>query len=75
LNGQPPSKEWGTKGGQNKPYKGKAYQVTTQQGAEKGLDSTDLNKEEVEKLRNFLAALEKPSGTPPLTFTKGMHAS
>ena len=63
LNAKPPSKEWGTKGGQNKPCKGQAYQVIAQQGAEKGLDSTNLNEEEVEKSRNFLAALKKPSGT------------
>ena len=37
--------------------------MTAQQGEEKDPESTDLNKEEVGKLRNFLAALEKPSGT------------
>ena len=43
--------------------KGQAHQVTSQQGEEKGLESKDFNKEEIEKLQNFLAALEKPSST------------
>lgn len=58
LNGKPPSKEWGSHGGQQRPQ---AHMV------EKALEPSGvggLNDEEIHKLKTLLGSLEKPAGPP-----------
>ncbi|KAJ4712334.1 hypothetical protein OWV82_014593 [Melia azedarach] len=56
------SKDWGYKGGQQR-NQGQAHLTTTHQGEEKAQDQREFNKEEIEKLKNLLVTLEKPTGT------------
>ena len=72
LNGKPPSREWGNRGGQQRPQAHMAEQPKTEENS-----TTDrFNSEEMEKLRSLLGSLNKPtrtcflalSSTPPLSF-------
>ena len=77
LNGKPPSREWGDRGGQHKPQ----AQMVEQPKTEENSATEGFNNEEIEKLKSLLESLEKPfgactlalSGKPPFSFC--MNAS
>ena len=72
LNGKPPSREWGNRGGQQRPQAHMAKQPKTEENSAIG----GFNNEEMEKLRSLLGSLDKPtgacslvlSGTPSFSF-------
>lgn len=61
LHCKPPSKEWGYRGGQQK-NQGQANLTKNKSSQEKPREHSELNKEEIDRLRGLLGSLEKPSG-------------
>ena len=62
----PPSWEWGQKGGPKKGG-GQGQAHTANVGHSK--EVVQLNHEEIERVRSFLSKLEEPTGTCPLTYS------
>lgn len=58
LHGKPPSREWGSRGQQ----KTQVHLATEQAKEERKSELEELNGEEIGRLRNLLASLNKPSG-------------
>ncbi|KAG0453892.1 hypothetical protein HPP92_025196 [Vanilla planifolia] len=71
LNGKPPSHEWGTRGGQSRPQtymtdppRPQAHMVEQPKNEEKiAVAVGEFSSEDIERLKNLLGSLEKPSGT------------
>ncbi|KAG0452766.1 hypothetical protein HPP92_025430 [Vanilla planifolia] len=70
LNGKPPSHEWGTRGGQSRPQtymtdppRPQAHMVEQPKNEEKiAVAVGEFSSEDIERLKNLLGSLEKPSG-------------
>ena len=58
LNGKPPSREWGNRGGQQRPQAHMEKQPETKENSAIG----GFNNEEMEKLRSLLRSFDKPMG-------------
>ncbi|XP_044504086.1 uncharacterized protein LOC123224478 [Mangifera indica] len=69
LNGKPPSREWGNRGGQQRPQAHMAEQKKTEENSATG----GFNSEEIEKLRSLLGSLEKPSRACSLALSGSGH--
>ena len=68
LNGKPPSREWGSRGGQPRSQAHLAEQPKANEGTE-GLETGALNGEELEKIRTLLGSLGKTSEACCLTLS------
>ena len=62
LHEKPPSQEWGNKGRQQQRQQGQAH-LSSQVGPEQPQENRVFNSDEIEKLRNLLGTLEKPSSS------------
>ena len=65
LNDKPPSREWGNRGGQQRPQAHIAEQPKTEENSA----TSRFNSEEMEKLRSLLGSLDKPTGTCSLALS------
>ena len=65
LNGKPPSREWGNRGGQQRPQAHTTKQPKTEENSAIG----GFNNEEMEKLRSLLGYLDKPTRACSLTLS------
>ncbi|KAJ9556713.1 hypothetical protein OSB04_011327, partial [Centaurea solstitialis] len=70
IHGKPPSQEWGQKGTSIRD-KGQAH-VVIDPNQESKQETTNLNHEEVEKLRSFFITMERSLGSPFPTTGKGI---
>ena len=70
MNGKPPSREWGNRGGQQQKFRSKfqAY-LTEQPKGDEDSEKGGFNSEEIEKLKNLLGSLEKSSGACSLALS------
>ncbi|XP_024024905.1 uncharacterized protein LOC112092593 [Morus notabilis] len=67
LNGKPPSREWGNRGGQQRSQS--QAHLTEQTSQDEKQEKGGLNSEEMEKLRGLIGSLEKPSGACSLALS------
>ncbi|KAG0463028.1 hypothetical protein HPP92_021504 [Vanilla planifolia] len=83
LNGKPPSHEWGTRGGQSRPQtymtdppRPQAHMVEQPKNEEKiAVAVGEFSSEDIERLKNLLGSLEKPSGTCSLALSARISTS
>lgn len=75
VHGKPPSQEWGQKGERSARKNELTHVAVAGTNEENKPESTDLDQEEIERVRIFLGSLEKPTGTCTLAYSSKLPFS